>query len=171
MKPMDDLQVQTAVATFATENIVHDKGLFILAPSGSGKTYFVKNQAEKHWIDGDQLWNAAGAHPEGPWWTESLEIINEVDRRSDVVTRAAKAKGLWILGASNFDLPPDAIVIPPEATLREYIHIRETTDYDGGATSDRFDQVLGHITWMKDTYEKMGVPIFSSVAEAVRALV
>lgn len=82
----------------------------------------------------------------------------------------AKEKGLWILGASNFDLPPDALVIPSEATLRNYIQIRETTNYDGGATSDRFDQVLRHINWMRDQYEKMGVPIFSSVAEAAAAL-
>ncbi len=171
MQPLDEKQIESALDGLAKENITHDKGLFVLAPSGSGKTYFVKHQIKKDWVDGDLIWSAAGAHPEGEWWTQGLEMIRTVDRRSDAVTKIAKEKGFWILGASNFDLVPDAIVIPPEETLREYIRARETTNYDGGATSDRFDQVRAHIQWMKDEYEKQGVPIFPSVSEAVNSLV
>jgi hypothetical protein len=39
----------------------HRKGLFILAPSGSGKTFFVTKQKAKDWIDGDILWPMANA--------------------------------------------------------------------------------------------------------------
>jgi hypothetical protein len=99
----------------------HERGLFILAPSGSGKTYFVKHHSQKDWIDGDELWNAAGAHPKGAWWTQGLEIIEWVDQRSDVITQEAKKLGLWVIGASNYWLVPDAVVIPPWETHKNYI--------------------------------------------------
>lgn len=71
---------------FLAETLPHMKGFFILAPSGTGKTYFVNHQSQKHWIDGDALWNATGAHPNVEWWTMGLEVIEEVDARSDVIT-------------------------------------------------------------------------------------
>ena len=33
--------------------IQHKIGFFILAPSGTGKTHFIKNQEKQNWIDGD----------------------------------------------------------------------------------------------------------------------
>ena len=36
--------------------IRHDKGCFILAPSGIEKSYYVNGQQENRWIDGDVLW-------------------------------------------------------------------------------------------------------------------
>ncbi|KKP64261.1 MAG: hypothetical protein UR60_C0025G0017 [Candidatus Moranbacteria bacterium GW2011_GWF2_34_56] len=48
----------TVYNKFKKEYKVHSKGFFILAPSGAGKTYYIKNQKAKHWIDGDLLWEA-----------------------------------------------------------------------------------------------------------------
>ena len=48
--------------------VIHTKGYFILAPSGSGKTYYVNHQRFKDWIDGDVLWDEAGAFPAWGWW-------------------------------------------------------------------------------------------------------
>ena len=135
---------------FTDEYITHDYGLFIFAPSGSGKTHFVKNQKEKHWIDGDDLWMDTGAAPTDiKWWTMGLDIITEVDIRSDLITMYAKKLGLWVIGASQYWLPPDAIFIPDWETHKKYIGAREKGDYDGGATTSDYDQVLGHISYMK----------------------
>lgn len=147
----------------------HSKGLFILAPSGAGKTYFCKNQTEPHWIDGDDLWYGAKAHPEGPWWTEPVAVMNKIDMRCDILTFEAMERGFWIMGASNYWLPPSAIVIPPWETHKTQIARREAHNYDGGATTNNFKQVLGHMEWMK-TWRQKGVPVFESIDQAVSEL-
>jgi hypothetical protein len=45
----------------------HRKGLFIMTPSGAGKTYYCKNQTTPDWIDGDDLWIESGAQPLVEW--------------------------------------------------------------------------------------------------------
>jgi len=150
--------------------IQHKKGLFILGPSGSGKTYFCKNQAEPHWIDGDELWTTAGAHPDTAWWKEPIDVINRIDQRCDVITMEAKLQGFWIVGASNYWLKPDAIVIPDWETHVQYITGREGANYDGGATSDDFDQVKGHIDFIKKWNTDFDVPLYTSVSDAVKEL-
>ena len=140
-----------------------------MAPSGTGKTYFVERQKEKHWMDGDVLWESAFAHPAGPWWTEPIPVIDEIDQRSDVITVQAKKLGFWIIGASNNWLPPDAIVIPDWETHKSYINAREKGNYDGGATSEHLQQVLNHREWILRWVEK-GVPKFESVQEATAYL-
>lgn len=154
---------------FAKEHITHKKGFFIMAPSGSGKTYFIERQKEKHWLDGDSLWEITNAHPKGEWWLWEGEAIDEIDQRSDVITVQAKKLGFWIIGASNFWLKPDAIVLPHWSTHKKYIMDREKNNYDGGAKSDRLGQVLGHRKWIRQ-WAKKGVPVFNSVAEATNYL-
>jgi len=153
----------------ATKYTRHDRGYFILAPSGAGKTHFVENQKETHWLDGDDLWMMAKAHPDGDWWNQSLEVIHYVEQKSDVITTEAKKLGFWVIGASNYWLKPDAIVIPDWETHKKWIGIRETTDYDGGATSDKLDQVKSHREWIL-TWQEQGVPKFETVAEAANFL-
>ena len=150
---------------FIEEYSQHKAGYFIMAPSGAGKTYFVKNQVKKEWIDGDELWMVTHAHPDGAWWLEEVEIINAIDARCDVITQEAKKLGLWVVGASNYWLKPDAIVIPDWETHKEWIADREKNHYDGGATSDRLDQVETHRNWILE-WEKQGVPKSHTVQEA-----
>ena len=69
-------------SSFKKKTIAHSVGYFILAPSGAGKTYFVKNQKKKNWIDGDELWMATNAHPNRAWWLESIASMDEVDQIS-----------------------------------------------------------------------------------------
>lgn len=154
---------------FAKEFITHKKGFFIMAPSGAGKTYFINNQKKKHWLDGDKLWEAAKAHPKGEWWLESLDIIDEIDQRCDVITVQAKKLGFWIMGASNNWLRPDAIVLPNWSTHKKYIRLREQNNYDGGAKSDKLSQVLNHRRWIR-RWVKEGVPEFKSIEEATQYL-
>lgn len=155
---------------FATRYIKHDRGLFILAPSGAGKTYYCKNQSEPHWIDGDEIWEKAGAHPLLPWWTGGEETIARVDQRSDVITMEAKLQGLWIMGASNFWLKPDAIVLPDWDVHVAQIKEREENHYDGGAKLDALEQVKAHREFIMKWHTDHGVPLFKSVEEAANTL-
>lgn len=153
--------------------IKHKYGLFILAPSGAGKTHFTKSQTEQHWIDGDDLWIDAGAQPppSEKWWDQGIDIINRVDQRSDVITSEAKQKGFWIIGASSYWLPPDAIVIPDWDTHVSYIKNRQENNYDGGATLDALEQVKTHIEFIEKWNTEHGVPKFKSIQEAVDSLI
>lgn len=146
----------------------HQVGYYILAPSGAGKTHFVNSQKEKHWIDGDLLWTSANAHPDGAWWLEDIDTIQEIARRSDVITEQAKKLGFWIVGADKDTIIPDAIVIPPWEVHKKYIVAREHGNYDGGATSADFEQVLGHRQWIEESCPT--VPKFESVEEAATYL-
>lgn len=150
--------------------IVHKKGLFVIGPSGSGKTYFVNHQIKKDWVDGDKLWIESNAQPRRAWWTEGLDVIFEVDQRSDVITQQARKLGLWVIGASNYWLKPDGIVIPPWEVHKQYIVERERHNYDGGATTEDFDQVLAHRKSLERQARKGNIPIFQSVSEAAETL-
>lgn len=155
---------------FLDETIQHTRGFFILAPSGSGKTHFIKRQLEKNWIDGDKLWETTRAHPDAPWWTMSRDIIREVDARSDVVTQEAKRLGMWIMGASNNWLSPDAIVLLPWETNVAYIKKREVENYDGGLKSHQLEQLELHHKDIKEMAKSRNIPVFDSVEKAVNHL-
>ncbi len=146
--------------------IVHKKGLFIVAPSGTGKSYFVNHQKEKNWVDGDVIWKAAGAIPKGDWWKEGLQRVFEVDQKCDVVTAECMRMGYWILGASYFWLVPDAIVIPDLKTQKRYILDRQKNAYDGGARLDDMKNVLNHRAWLLDQAKQHRIPVFKSIDAA-----
>ena len=169
---------------FSEKYITHKRGFFILAPSGSGKTHYINSQEERHWIDGDELWMATNAHPNNAWWTagNSATSLREADFRSDVVTHQAKKLGFWVMGASNLWLRPDAIVLPEWDQHKQYIASREQNNYDGGATTDRLQQVIEHRDRIKQhakskipEFRRLDsgdspVPTFNSVKEAAEYL-
>ena len=148
------------------EYITHEKGYFIYGPSGVGKTYFINNQKEKNWIDGDILWEATKAFPKGEWWNLSGEEIDSIERRADIITEQAKKLGFWIIGASSVNMIPDAIVMPDLETHLNYIKYRETHNYDGGIKSDNLEKIK-RIRKYYSRFKENGVPIFKSVDEAV----
>lgn len=152
--------------------ITHDKGLFIMSPSGAGKTHFYKQQSELHWIDGDDLWRDANAQPpvEDAWWDGGVSVIEQVEQRSDIITSQAVEQGFWILGSVNFWYKPHAIVIPPWEVLMERIKKRQGGDYDGGLTDKHLDQLITHIGIINQWHIKHDVPRFESIDEAVKAL-
>jgi hypothetical protein len=158
--------------TLGKKYITHDKGLFILAPSGAGKTHFCTSQKNPNWIDGDELWMETGAQPplEEEYWNQSVAVIEMVEQRSDVVTADAKMHGFWVMGASCFWLQPDAVVIPDWETHKAYIRHREENNYDGGMTSDKHDQVLRHIEIIRRWHTDHRVPVYTSVEAAVSGL-
>ena len=99
-----------------------------------------------------------------------LEVVNDVDRKSDIITIEAKKLGLWIVGASNYWLVPDAAVIPDWEIHKRYIDARENKNYDGGATSNDYTQVLSHREWIEKKAKDCSVPIFHTVGEAAEYL-
>ncbi len=149
----------------AKEFVVHDKGYFILAPSGVGKTYFVTNQKEKNWIDGDYLWDITGADYLGDEWVYDFTKIQVVNKRCDKVTDTAKQLGFWVIGSSNYDLKPDAIVLPHWELHKSRILLRENTAYDGGAKQKDLNGVLEHRKWIAK-WQKKGVPKFEDLESA-----
>ena len=159
-------QEESVYREFLAATIPHKIGYYILAPSGTGKTHFIKHQLENHWTDGDLLWEATGAHPKTEWWNGGLEMIKEVDARSDVVTAAAKRLGLWVLGASNNWLRPDAVVLPDWKTNVKYIAFREKNNYDGGLKTSQLQQLKNHRAEIRKMAKQKKVPIFLTVQEA-----
>jgi len=145
--------------------ITHEKGLFIYGPSGVGKTYYVKHQKEKKWIDGDVLWEGTNAFPKGDWWNLSGDEIDIIEKRADIITEQAKNLGFWIIGASSVNVIPDAIVIPDFETHLKYIKYREDHDYDGGIKSDNIEKIKSKRAYFS-RFKENGVPIFKSVDEA-----
>ena len=154
--------------------IRHQKGLFIMSPSGTGKTYYCNNQEELNWIDGDELWIESRAQPDPSteWWDKGLHVINRVEQRCDIVTAQAVDKGFWILGSVNFWLKPDALVIPDWEVLMGRIKQRQDSgEYDGGMKEEHKDQVKSHIEHgLMPWHTKHGVPIYKSIEEAVKQL-
>lgn len=150
--------------------VVHKRGLFIVAPSGTGKSHYVRNQKEKHWLDGDVIWKATGAIPKGDWWKGGLEKIFAVDQKCDVITAECKRLGLWVLGASYYWLIPDAIVVPDLRTQKRYIQARQASGYDGGAKAEDLKNVLSHRKWLLAEAKKHKVPVFKTIEEAIASL-
>lgn len=151
----------------------HEKGLFIMTPSGAGKTYYCKNQSEQDWIDGDDLWVESGAQPspDTAWWDKGVPVIERVEQRCDVITAQAIDRGFWVMGSVNFWLKPDAIVIPEWDVLIGRIKMRqESGEYDGGMTDAHHEQVRTHIRIISKWNTEHGVPKFTSIEDAVRAL-
>lgn len=147
------------------EYAVHKEGRFILSASGTGKSYYVKHQQTKNWIDGDYFWSLTNADLLHDEWEHDFDVVMEVNNRCDVMTYQAKKQGLWIIGSSNSWLKPDAVVILDEETHKAYIHKRQNGDYDGGAKDEDFEAVKRHNEFIKKWVE-LGVPQFSSVEDA-----
>lgn len=143
----------------------HKKGLFIYAPSGSGKTFYIQHQKVNDWIDGDVLWEGCNAVPKGDWWNLSFEEIDIIERRADVITEQAKNLGFWIIGGSSLNIIPDAVVMPDFDTHLKYIKYREEHNYDGGMKSDNIEKIKRNREHFL-RFKKDGVPIFSSIEEA-----
>jgi len=150
----------------AKEYAVHPKGLFILAPSASGKTYFVNQQESKEWIDGDYLWQATSADLSDKEWNTDFESVHEINRRSDVMTYQAMKLGFWVMGSSNESLRPDGIVILPWKTHLQYIELREKYLYDGGAKLEDIEDIKVHRK-IVEQWKERGVPCFDSIDAAV----
>ena len=143
-------------------------------PSGSGKSYWMKNlQEEKYgkhaFIDSDPLMIAVGAMPPlkgedfsgGLTWDNDMETILQ---RCDKVTIKCKKLGLWIMGASWWEAELiDAFVVLPAALNKKYLEgkrkIGEGFD-KGYYENDVVPYINNHI---KPSAKEYGIPIFDNI--------
>ncbi len=170
MKPVTFIENVDFYKDLAGRYATHKRGLFILTPSGAGKTYYCRKQENKEWIDGDDLWVEAKAQPdplEYQWWEKGGEIINQVEQRCDAITAEAMVRGFWVMGSVNYAFKPDAIVLPKLDALMKRIQQREQEGYDGGLKSEHLEQLITHIGIIRDWRIKYGVPEFETIQEAV----
>ena len=131
----------------------------MLAPPGSGKTYFVDNQPEhaRHWIDQDDLFSALGFV-----WSDAEtdpQAFQAQYERADTLSSNVKAHGFRILGSLFWDFPgTDAIVLIPEQQHRAYVASRTDLSWD------RVEKIR---SVLREQAARNGISIFDSLEEAI----
>jgi broad-specificity NMP kinase len=101
----------------------HEKGMVILGPPGCGKSTFCRKQNCKNWVDQDPLFSKLGAN-----WKTNYKNPNEFKlnyMRCDYLLEQSKQLGYRIIGSLFRVYVPDAIVIPPLKTYKEWIKNRK----------------------------------------------
>lgn len=98
-------------------------------------------------------------------------MIEEVEKRCDIITKQAVEQGFWIMGSVSYGYKPDAIVIPEWDVLVSQIRNRQNSgDYDGGLTDENLEQLKNHIAIIERWHTEHGVPKFTSIQEAADSL-
>ena len=134
----------------------HTQGYIILGPPASGKTTFVNNQVNKHWIDADDLFNDLGVD----WhYNSSNHIQLKLNyTRADYILQQSKLFGFRIIGSLFWDYDPDAIVIPPLDIHIKYINYR---------TDLKYIEVIKIRNSLIQKSKNKNIPTFNSCIEAV----
>jgi hypothetical protein len=128
------------------------RGRLILAPPGSGKSYWMKKHPESGWEEGDDLYPEKFLRRRRTW-----DDLKELDKTNNEL----KAKGHKVITGDWWQLDNfDAIVLPPLDLLRERLRGEERPGHDP-AEADGLIRRLN---------EPIGVPIFESIDEAVEAI-
>lgn len=155
--------------------IPHIHGRSIIMPSGSGKSYWMEHlQHGRHFIDSDPLMIHVGAMPPlkgkdfsgGLTWANDMETIC---RRCDQVMVECKKRGLWIMGATWWDITlVDAFVVLPAELNKKYLEGKKAK---GEGFRDRYyeEEVVPYIEGtIKPEAKKHGKPIFDSIEWCAR---
>ena len=127
--------------------------MIILAPPGSGKTYFVQQQADPPtWIDQDVDLAARG-------W-DLRQGCYDRDRllEADRLLAQERLQGRHILGSLFWEFVPDAVVLLPLPVHEQYVALRPDLTWE---------QVLRVRQCVEDHVVQYQIPRFSSLAEAI----
>jgi len=96
---------------------LHPRGLFVVAPSGAGKSHYVKGH--NTWTDQDPFLAEFG---EGKGDLSESKL-----RKADDLTFELKKEGGWVMGATWWNPQHiDAFIIPPESIIKK--RLRQKTD-------------------------------------------
>ena len=160
--------------------VYHNVGRSIIMPSGSGKSYWMKNLqhtnhkdwdaiAKQSFIDSDPLMIAVGAMPPlngkdlsgGLSWDSDME---QICKRCDKVMVECKKKGLWIMGASWWDAEIiDSFVVLPAELNKKYLKGKQKKGE--GFDDDYYEkEVLPYIkNKIIPAAKKNKIPIFNNI--------
>ena len=160
--------------------VYHKMGRSIIMPSGSGKSYWMKNLQHisyKNWkaipkhsfIDSDPLMIAVGAMPplEGEDFSGGLTWDNDMEtiaKRCDTVMIECKKRGLWIMGATWWEPKlVDAFVVLPAELNKKYL--KGKSDIGEGFKKDYYkNEVLPYIEGtIKPLAKEYNILIFDSI--------
>jgi hypothetical protein len=128
------------------------RGMLILAPCGSGKSYWIKRHLESGWEEGDDLYPKK--------FLRKKRTVNDL-KELDKANNELKAQGHKVITGDWWQLDNfDAIVLPPLDIIRERLKCEERPCHD----PTEADGLIRKFN------KPIGLPIFKSIDEAVEAL-
>ena len=138
----------------------HKKGCVLLAPPGSGKSYFVNKQTDKDWIDSDIIMGKKSLNVQ--WNNKSGSIDEKLGyMRADYMLEQCKMYGYKIMGSLFWEYKADAMVILPIKQHRLYIEKRKDLNNN---SLNKMRQLF------KNHAKKNNIPIFNSIEKAIKYL-
>lgn len=155
---MTTLTATPVCAHFATQYTRHKRGAILLAPPGTGKTTYVRQQPPdaRHWVDQDELYAAMGLS-----WSDAdadPATFRAQYERADRLSDEVRAYGFRVMGSLFWDYPADAVVLLPEAQHRAYVAQR---------TDLAWARVAEIRALLANQAAQRGTPVFASLGEAV----
>lgn len=153
---VDSTEIEKVVNKLGVE--LHPKGLFVVAPSGAGKSHYIKSHEK--WTDQDPFLAEFG---EGKGNLSESKL-----RRADDITFQLKKRGGWVMGATWWNPQHvDAFVVPPESTIKS--RLRQKTDKFPDSYYD--DEIKPHIeNDIKPLAKEHNIKIYESFDQCTRAL-
>ena len=132
---------------------VHDEGAVLLAPPGSGKSWFVEHEGRGLWADVDEFLGAYLKFHTEAWNTEKHAEAAEKNHylECDKYLQALRDEGVWIVGSLFWEYVPDAIVVLNEAEHRKWVAKRDDLDWASARKVRGFLQKHGR---------EHGVPVY-----------
>jgi len=139
---------------------------FIVAPSGSGKTFYIKSHvwgpSETRFVDADTIFKFPSKNR---WWEDST-LAREVDTNNSHILREwllQKEDGSIIFYSDELGFKPDAYVIIPEKVL----HANLSTNRPGQPGLSDFVRLVDSQKRIQLTARTQNIPVFTSFSEAV----
>jgi hypothetical protein len=128
------------------------RGMLILAPPRSGKSYWIKRHLESGWKEGGDLYPKKFIHKK-----RTINDLKELDKANNEL----KAQGHKVITGDWWQLDNfDAIVLPPLDILQDRLKGEERPNHDPA----KADELIRKFN------KPIGLPIFKSIDEAVEAL-
>ena len=136
---------------------IHQRGLIVFAPPGSGKSYFV-GQHPQDWVDTDPIFSDVSLHS-SDWHNDTHDETEEAEHytQCDIGLKIMRELGLWVVGSLFWDFVPDAIVLLRKDTHREYVLQRDDLNWNDVCVVRKFLQTLAktHSLPVYDSFDEM----------------